>query len=652
MLGQIGGIRSGIMSPVKNLNCKPSKDVNPPLRQQLASGWVTKFALVTAAAALRIVPPPMFRRAKKGICKRRFLIAVNQAEFGRAERILTTFARSQAPSLALISRYIGIILNQGQAENPHRLIAAAGLDPEHRTLLQGALLVVDGKPEEALATLNYEGSNFEIRHAIAIARRSIHRQLRSHEAHAIEGVAFLKNESSTPLIRFAVSVAGSAEASNREDLFRFAITRVLSDRDRVVQDEQLFAQFWKDAELACMTAFDLDGALAVLLKARSLGMSQAKDSLIDLLLVREEARGLEPIVTAARDDLLRRAGLLQPLGKTGDVAVILPIAAFRVIPIDYPGFRADIRFVMKCIVSTLDECGIRYVVKSRVWKRGKVNLTMPFFSYHTVSDGPKGLHFKESDRPSRFICDNRGYAGWSAFSNRSIADLQLNTIDLSAAETFFRREQSSIIGGNISKYAQAPLVESEGMPERYVFVGLQVLSDAVQELALASPFAMIDEVVAVCEKLEIETVVKRHPCCDSPQIGNYLKEMVDKGKIRLSEASIHELIQGAEAVCVVNSGVGAEALLHEKPVYLFGRADYMAACFLCHSPGEFKRIFVPGRLPVSMEDLHRFWYVFRHEYSVDLSDRVAAQQWIAERVRRHALDQLAIVSSPDSLKKS
>ena len=46
------------------------------------------------------------------------------------------------------------------------------------------------------------------------------------------------------------------------------------------------------------------------------------------------------------------------------------------------------------------------------------------------------------------------------------------------------------------------------------------------------------------------------------------------GQCAWSDLSIHDLIAAAEIVVTVNSGVGMETVLHQKPVYAFGRANY------------------------------------------------------------------------------
>jgi capsule polysaccharide export protein KpsC/LpsZ len=44
--------------------------------------------------------------------------------------------------------------------------------------------------------------------------------------------------------------------------------------------------------------------------------------------------------------------------------------------------------------------------------------------------------------------------------------------------------------------------------------------------------------------------------------------------LKWREENIHDLIDECDAVFLVNSGVGFEALLHAKPIVMFGRAEY------------------------------------------------------------------------------
>jgi hypothetical protein len=171
------------------------------------------------------------------------------------------------------------------------------------------------------------------------------------------------------------------------------------------------------------------------------------------------------------------------------------------------------------------------------------------------------------------------------------------------------------------------------LPERFIFIGLQIIGDAVQSLAFTTPFGMMDEVIEVAKRHDLSVVVKRHPACKSVEIQEYLRRRGPE--IVVATGNIHDIIPASTAVCVVNSGVGSEALPYEKPVYLFGRADYMGACFVCENPGDFARQFSPGKANLPPNELRKFWYYYRNTYACNVLELDHARGWIGRRVRQH-----------------
>ncbi|MCZ6839717.1 MAG: hypothetical protein O7G13_10620 [Alphaproteobacteria bacterium] len=55
-----------------------------------------------------------------------------------------------------------------------------------------------------------------------------------------------------------------------------------------------------------------------------------------------------------------------------------------------------------------------------------------------------------------------------------------------------------------------------------------------------------------------------------------LQEATRGHDVYWSTASVHDLIAHSDAVYVINSGVGLEAILHNKPVVTFGQVEYDA----------------------------------------------------------------------------
>ncbi|HTO34234.1 MAG TPA: hypothetical protein VL202_24140 [Pararhizobium sp.] len=553
----------------------------------------------------------------------------------KAEEILFKLCHHQAPSPWAVTSYIANVVNLGVDRRSGEIAQSRHMPPELLPLLVSARKQRDGDLDGALHALEGSGGDYPVRSKIAHARRAIFHQKQDHSSLAIEGMKFLQDEPDRLLIPFTIATAGAAEYVKRDDILRFAIRRLLRDRDRIMNDPDLLRRFWNHGLSASLTVFDIDGAVTLLRKAKGLRVPGAAARLEDLLQVRQETEDWRDILDAVYQSM--RAKIHDPSDsvETGLVKLVVPAAAFRKNPIDYPGFRSDIRFVVKTIARTLTSAGLDFQVTGQILNHGKLSSSVPSFSYHTISRDRKALHFKETDRPSRFSFDTGGYAGWSDFSTKSVDALDLPSVDYDEALAFFRSEQVSIIEGNISKYAQADLAFAETLPEKFVFIGLQVIGDAVQRLAYASPFAMMDEVIETCLEKGLSVVVKRHPQDKNGQISDDLRCRVEKGHITLSTASIHTLIAKSEAVCVINSGVGAEALLHEKPVYVFGRADYMQACFVCEHAGDFAKQFSLGRTRLPADQLHRFWYLLRNSYAVSITDREKSARWIRERVLRH-----------------
>ncbi|MDQ0322302.1 hypothetical protein QO002_004508 [Pararhizobium capsulatum DSM 1112] len=582
-----------------------------------------------ATTVLDAVP---HRRCRQLVLDGRILIAQKKRDLRSTEELILRYLQQHSPPFDMVQSYISGIVNAGHLKRSAEIAASPQLTGDLRALVDAAIHKANGDFDAALAALDVDSPRFQVRKQIALEKRGIFHRMQDHESIATVVTDFLLREPKPILIPFAVSAAGSAETAHRDDLFAVAIARIIDDIERILRKRKLIKRHWRDAVSGCLTIFDLDGAIRVTRHAAALGF-KVDTVLKEILETRADFEPIMHVIDAARQDMYERAGKRKKRPQFGQVIVTVPAASTRTNKLDYPGFRGDIRFALKSIVKTLEEAGVGYIVKSRVRTHGSLNYDKPFFSYHTISDGRLGLHYKETDRRSLFSFDAKGYAGWSLFAETKYDQLSLGQIEQSEADQFFNFDRQRVIGSRVSKYTQVDAQEE--LPEDFVFVGLQVMGDAVQSLAYTTPFAMLDEVIRACAEKKLKVLVKRHPACRSGEIGHYLLEQEGRGALQVVSGNIHDLIAKSKAVCIINSGVGAEALLHEKPVYVFGRADYMNACFACEKEGDFQRQFEVDRLPMSKAELHRYWYIFRNEYACDLSNPEGAGEWIADRVRQH-----------------
>lgn len=204
---------------------------------------------------------------------------------------------------------------------------------------------------------------------------------------------------------------------------------------------------------------------------------------------------------------------------------------------------------------------------------------LPVLSYHSFAVPPLSggdIHFKETELKQYYSRDCCGFSGWAC------PDLS-QTIDDKKAESFFNALFEIFVNSNISKYEQkdsAPLHFAPG----YLFVALQVPGDVVSRLRRVDAIEAVDYLLstqkAVLAGVGItQIVVKVHPMDKSRQTTEKLSELQRRfpEKIIISTQSVHDLIKFSRIVMTVNSGVGAEALLHLKPVLTLGSAYYDGA---------------------------------------------------------------------------
>ena len=253
-------------------------------------------------------------------------------------------------------------------------------------------------------------------------------------------------------------------------------------------------------------------------------------------------------------------------------------------------------------------------------------------SYHTEGYSPGTLHFKEADLPRYFSIDTHGYSGWSSLAGSSVEGLPLGDLPAADVEEFFESTRRHMLQTHYSKYVQSANVDHGPLPDRFVFVALQILGDRVQSLARVPMLQMLDIVVRRFAGMDRAVVVKRHPLCQNRHVSDVLAALSASKKILLRNDSIHDLISNADAVITVNSGVRSEAAIHLKPVYIFGAAEYAPIAHSISDEADFVRKTNPIELPVSADMIKRFVYFYRNRWLVDTQDARSLQAAVASRV--------------------
>lgn len=253
------------------------------------------------------------------------------------------------------------------------------------------------------------------------------------------------------------------------------------------------------------------------------------------------------------------------------------------------------------------------------WRACNPLLAGRVISYHTKGEGDgRHLRMQEGALAGYSTLDHAGYAGFSSVAkdHEQVRRFASNV----PFEDLLRNQRAlydSVVSGNRSKYAQSHPAERIDAP--YVFVALQVAIDTVAELAWMSGMELLKHVVRQYESRGVAVVVKRHPYCQSVTVQATLRELERAGRTIVSNASIHDLIAGANAVFTVNSGVGLEALIHRKPVVVSGLCEYGYAASPVRDAGELAALVERG-IPHDDRKALEFLYFYTQRYAFTLDD--------------------------------
>lgn len=463
-------------------------------RRVRAGRNLSTMRLILAAAAWSLPPFTAARNTSAVIFEGRLLIEYHAGQAAAAEDIFFRYAKRKQLTFWAVSTYIAKVVDPGHSRRLEEIRQHPNLSAGAAALLaEAALRLVDNGLDTPTGRLSEKQAD----------------QLEYHQRLAEDGLTFMRAEPDYIDLTLPLSTALSAEACDREDIFAAAITLLIGQLAKVEESRPLSREHVGDVVAAKLSLFDFQGALAFLKHRDVADMAKArrlKAEVVDLI---DETEAYRHAVSMANEDILARAvGKRVPLVQRP--VIFMPAAAFRKNKIDYPRFRVDIRFVLSALLMALEKNDVAYTVRSRLRTHGLIDLPVPSFSYHTISRGTLGLHFKETDRPSLFSFDSRGYAGWSEFSDFSLEQLGAADVDQQEASEFFEDEKRRVIGGNMSKYRQADMSQSDDLPRNFIFVALQLIGDAVSQLAYLSLFEMVEEVVRTAEAKGLSVVIKRH----------------------------------------------------------------------------------------------------------------------------------------------
>lgn len=263
----------------------------------------------------------------------------------------------------------------------------------------------------------------------------------------------------------------------------------------------------------------------------------------------------------------------------------------------------------------------------------------PALSHHTIGGHKHHWHYKESAFPGYFMLDPGGFSGWSSLAAPSPTVVKTITQKSSReAMEFTKAMQASRVAENASKYTQPKQARLPKFKGRYVFLPMQVVNDQTGNLAYVDGVTLARTLIEHYAGSGTKVVIKRHPLCKDPQVARFLKEATRNHHVIVSEASIHDLIAGAQCVFVVNSGVGLEALLHGKPVVCTGASEYALAATTAKSVDELKSILESGVLADRTTSDRFIDYLF-NDYFIEFGNKDKIRERVNDMIEKMEMSQ-------------
>ena len=116
--------------------------------------------------------------------------------------------------------------------------------------------------------------------------------------------------------------------------------------------------------------------------------------------------------------------------------------------------------------------------------------------------------------------------------------------------------------------------------------------------------------------------VKPHPNQTQVERKRILDFCEDYPNVKLTDASIHDLIEASRVIITHNSAAGFEALMQRKPVITCAKTDYWHATLTPRTPDELRDAIEFG--PETMRDFdfegYFYWFLEKNSYEPAKSD--------------------------------
>lgn len=207
-----------------------------------------------------------------------------------------------------------------------------------------------------------------------------------------------------------------------------------------------------------------------------------------------------------------------------------------------------------------------------------------------------------------YIYPFRNMDPWGIRAQSSIAAMRFDaaSVDAARARVFADRLRKRLVAARVSRYEQPEAVQS--VPKGCIAVFLQ--SEAHRGVAETCYLTMKEMVGAVVARADPRPIViKPHPRDFSEDTHKFLRKLARRdARVIVSMANIHDILGACAVVVTINSAVGIEAAVHNRPVVLCGHADFHHAAVTVRAAGEMEAGLARAEAGRWSQDAFLYWY--------------------------------------------
>ena len=194
-----------------------------------------------------------------------------------------------------------------------------------------------------------------------------------------------------------------------------------------------------------------------------------------------------------------------------------------------------------------------------------------------------------------------------------------------AAEYFFNGVTGYMLRENISKHAQEPRMDAPLRPSTAT-----ILCQPSETETPSARYLSTEQMIATAANYDRDALVyvKPHPHQSKQGRRQILEICENHPNVKLSDASIHDLIEAARVVITQNSSAGFEALMQKKPVITCGKTDYWHATLTPRTVPDLKAAIDFGPETMAEFDYEGYFHWFLERQCLEpAKDNFAARAW-------------------------